>query len=181
MAFLLAGLCGLAFGALDQYLGSLISLGPWAASVSGLSAPWLVLPFAAGLTQTRPRRAMLAALVAVLAALLGYFAMTVSPFEGVPAARFATSFAAMARTNLPWVIGGFVTAPLFGVLGQRWRVRRWWGSAAMLAGSLCLEPAARWLVGRPPTTTAVWLAEIAAGLCLIVCFAAAALKQRMLG
>lgn len=180
MAFLIAGLCGLAFGALDQYLGSLISLGPWTASVSGLSAPWLVLPFAAGLTQARSRRAMLAGLVAVSAALLGYFAMTVSPFEGVPAARFATSFAAIARTNLPWVIGGVVTAPLFGALGQRWRVRRWWGSAAIVGGCLCLEPAARWLVGRPPATTAVWLAEIAAGLCLFACFAAATERRRAL-
>ncbi len=38
MAFLLAALAGFAFGAAYQSLGSLIALGPWAASVSGLSA-----------------------------------------------------------------------------------------------------------------------------------------------
>lgn len=45
-----------AFGAGDQYLGSL-SAHPWGADVSLLSAPWLVLPFLAGATRREPRRA----------------------------------------------------------------------------------------------------------------------------
>src|SRR5581483_8010882 len=97
VAYLLAAFCGLAFGALDQYLGSLIALGPWASSVSGLSAPWLVLPFLVGWSQERPRRAVACALLAVGAALVGYFAMTASPFESVPLGRFAPAFAAVAR------------------------------------------------------------------------------------
>jgi hypothetical protein len=48
-----------AFGAGDQYLGSLTGSGHlwaagWSSDVSLLSAPWLVLPFLAGATQ-RPR------------------------------------------------------------------------------------------------------------------------------
>jgi hypothetical protein len=166
MPFLLAALCAFAFGALDQYLGSLISLGPWTASVSGLSAPWLVLPFVAGWTQTRPRRAMLIGLVATSAALLGYFAMTVSPFEAVPVSRFGSAFVAMAEANRLWIAGGLVTAPLYGLLGQRWRVERSWAAAALVAGCVCLEPSARWAAGRLPQSSAVWLAEVAAGLCL---------------
>jgi hypothetical protein len=181
MPFVLAALCGFAFGALDQYFGSLISLGPWAASVSGLSAPWLVLPFLAGWTQRRPRGAMLAGLVAVAAALLGYFLMTVSPFESVPLGSFARAFLAVARTNALWIVGGVVTAPLFGLLGQRWRAGRWWASAALLAGSLCLEPFARSLVGRVPPADGVWLAEIAIGACLAVYFAGAARRRRISG
>jgi hypothetical protein len=46
------------FGGGDQYLGSL-SWHPWAADVSLLSAPWLVLAFLAGCTQRDPRRATL--------------------------------------------------------------------------------------------------------------------------
>ena len=166
MSFLLVALCGLAFGAGDQYLGSLIALGPFAWSVSGLSAPWLVLPFIAGWTAPGPRRAMALGLVAVLAALLGYFMMTVSPFEGVPAGRFTSDLLGMARANRLWVAGGLVTAPLYGLLGRHWRIRRSWGSAAALAGCVCLEPFARWAAGRPPASTAVSLAEVAVGLSL---------------
>jgi hypothetical protein len=36
------------FFAGDQYLGSRVTLGPWAATASAASAPWLVLTFAFG-------------------------------------------------------------------------------------------------------------------------------------
>ena len=92
--------------------------------------------------------------------------MTASPFESVPLSRFVPAFVAVARSNALWIAGGVVTAPLYGLLGRRWRVSRWWASAALLAGSVCLEPSARWLVGRVPPSDGVWLAEIAVGLCL---------------
>jgi hypothetical protein len=61
VTFALATVAGLAFGAGVQYLGTLAvgsALGTWTWTVSGMSAPWLVLPFVAGLTQERGRRAM---------------------------------------------------------------------------------------------------------------------------
>ena len=180
MPFLLAALCGFAFGAVDQYLGSLITLGPWTSAVSGLSAPWLVLPFVAGCTQPRPRRAMVAGLVTVGAALLGYFIMTVSPFEGVAPNRFASGLVAIASSNRLWIAGGLVTAPLYGLLGRRWRIDRSWASAALLAGCVSLEPSARWAVGRLPATNAVWLAELAAGACLAAYFLLAKQRRRAL-
>jgi hypothetical protein len=39
---------GLAFGAADRSLGT-IRFGPWAWTVSAMSAPWLVLPFVVGM------------------------------------------------------------------------------------------------------------------------------------
>jgi hypothetical protein len=178
MPFLLAALCGLAFGALDQYLGSLISLGLWASSVSGLSAPWLVLPFVAGWTQRRPRRAMAVGLVAVCAALLGYFAMTASPLESVPPGEFGHALLAVARANRLWIAGGLVTAPLYGLLGQRWRTTHAWASAALLAGCVCLEPSVRWMVGNVPRAEGVWLAEIGVGACLACYFLAVGRRRR---
>jgi hypothetical protein len=71
-----------------------------------------------------------------------------------------------------------VTAPLYGLLGQRWRAGRWWGSAALLAGSICLEPSVRWLIGRAPPSDGVWRAEIAVGVCLAAYFAVAAHRRR---
>jgi hypothetical protein len=108
-----------------------------------------------------------------MGALLGYFAMTASPLEGVAASRVAGALAAVARTNGVWVAGGLVTAPLCGLLGQRWRTRRAWSGAALVAGCACLEPWARSAVGRQPPTTAVWLAEVGAGLCALGYVAAA--------
>jgi len=72
-AFFVAVVFGFVFGAADQYLGSRVTLGLWAATVSTASAPWLVLPFAFGCSQVRPRRAMLLGLVVTVAALAGYF------------------------------------------------------------------------------------------------------------
>jgi hypothetical protein len=166
MSFLFVSLGGLAFGAGDQYFGSQAALGPLAWSVSGLSAPWLVLPFVAGWTSPAPRRAMVLGLVAVLAALLGYFLMTVSPVEGVPAGHFGAAFVAVARSNRLWIAGGLLTAPLYGLLGRQWRVHRSWGSAVAVAGGVCLEPFARWAVGRSPASTTVSLVEVGVGLCL---------------
>jgi hypothetical protein len=90
MAFVLAMVVGFAFGGIDQYLGSvrlLVVFGSWPSAVSHMSAPWLILPFVFGWTQVRPGRAMLVGLVATQSALAGYFALTLSPLEGVPLGR----------------------------------------------------------------------------------------------
>jgi hypothetical protein len=165
-ALVVSAVAAFAFGAADQYLGSRISLGPWAATASGVSAPWLLVPFAAGWAQPRTRAAALAGLAAVLAALLGYFVMTVSPLEGVPAGRFAAAFAAMARSNATWIAGGLLTAPLCGELGRRWRRGRALTSALLLAGCVCFEPAVRLATGRLDPQYGVWAAELGAGLAL---------------
>jgi hypothetical protein len=179
VAYVIAVVAGLVFGAADQYLGT-IRFGPWAWAVSGMSAPWLVLPFAVGMTQERRRRAMALGLVATLAALVGYFAMTYSPIEGVPIGRFLGGFVTIARTgyNPLWIIGGMVAGPLFGFLGHRWRVARAWVSAVLVASVLCLEPLARGLVGRLSPQPIVWGGEVAVGLVLAVSFAFVAVRSR---
>jgi hypothetical protein len=171
-------LIGFAFGASDQYLGSLVpTFGAWAPSVSGMSAPWLVLPFAFGaLTQAGARRAAVIGLAATGAALLGYFAMTLSPIEGVSLGNVdLTAFAGSQRLN---IVGGALTGPVFGFLGHRWRTRRSLGSAALVAGAVCLEPAVRYAVGRldPPRT--VWVVEVLVGLLLGGYFTVAAARNR---
>lgn len=149
MGSLVAAVVGLVFGAVDQYLGT-IRFGPWAWTLSGMSAPWLVLPFVVGMTQERSRRAMLLGLVVTLAALVGYFAMTYSPMEGTPIDEFLARFWTIVRTGFDplWILGGAVTGPLFGFLGHRWRVERSRVSAVLVAGALCLEPVARAVTGR---------------------------------
>jgi hypothetical protein len=167
---------GLAFGAGTQYLGSLTAgslLWTWSWSVSGMSAPWLVLPFVAGMTQKDARRATLLGLVVTLAALAGYFAMSHSPMEGVPIEDFPRRVLTMVRTgyNPAWIAGAIVTGPLYGFLGQRWRVARSWISAALVACALCFEPLARGVIGMLSPHPLVWWGEVAIGVVVAVTFA----------
>jgi hypothetical protein len=180
MAYVIAGLAGLLFGAADQYLGSRSALGGWAAAVSGLSAPWLVLPFVAGMTQQRVARAMIVGLVATLSALVGYIAMTYSPLENVPLDRFVPGVVAMTTTgyNPVWIVGGLLTGPLYGYLGQRWRVERSWVSALLVTLALTMEPVAREAVGMLPSEPLVWATEVAIGAFAAIAFMSAIVVTR---
>src|SRR5438128_556317 len=107
-----------AFGAADQYLGS-FSAHPSATAVSLLSAPWLLVAFAAGWTQTAPRRAIVLGTVSTLAGLGGYWLMTLSPVEGAHLSVGAVRGLLYSQSIL--IVGAFLTGPLFGWLGNRWR------------------------------------------------------------
>ncbi len=162
--FLVAAVVGFAFGGADQYLGSLIALDPWSASVSHMSAPWLILPFAFGTTQARPRTAAMLGTTVIVSALLSYFVLTLSPLEGVALSRFPADWIALIDSNREVIIGGLLTAPLFGLLGHRWRERRSPLAAAAVAGALLFEPLARLATNQLLTPQAVWIAEVALGL-----------------
>jgi hypothetical protein len=174
MAYLIAIVVGLVFGAGDQYLGTLAAgsvLGTWSWTVSGMSAPWLILPFAAGMTQDRPRRAMALGFVITLSALAGYFAMTYSPMESIPVRDFASGVFRMVTSmpNPAWILAGAVSGPLFGWLGHRWRVARSWVAAAIITVALCFEPLAR-LARGSLSHPAVWAAEVAIGVAVGLAF-----------
>jgi hypothetical protein len=176
MGVVVALVLSAAFGAADQYVGSLVRH-PWGAQVASLSAPWLVLAFVAGCTQRAPRRAALIGLACTYAALTGYLLMTDSPVEG---AQYSVANArGFLISNVPVVVGGLVTGPLFGWFGQQWRTRRALAGALVSAAALCLEPLARrapigsmhvvgrdYLLTTPIGSHPVVLAEVAAGLAL---------------
>ena len=166
MAIVAAIVVGLLFGGADQYLGSLIRLGPWTVSVSQMSAPWLILPLVFGATQRTPGRAALTGLAAAAAALAGYFVMTLSPVEGVAPATALTDVPGLLGSNVENIIGGAVTAPICGAIGQRAGAGRWWPAAVIVAGALCLEPFAREAVDRRFAPAYVWELETAAGLAI---------------
>jgi hypothetical protein len=169
MVVALALLLSAAFGAGDQYLGSLTGSGHvwaagWSSDVSLLSAPWIVLAFAVGCTQREPRRAALLGLACTYVALLGYGLMTLSPIEH--AHITAATVRGFLISEKAVFIGGIVTGPLFGWFGQQWRTRRAWLGALATAATLCLEPLARRVTIDPIQFRAVWIAEIATGLAL---------------
>jgi hypothetical protein len=176
VAYLVAAILGLAFGAADQYLGSMLWLGSWAPTAAQVSAPWLILPFLIGSAQQRAGRAAALGLIVTLSALLGYFAMTYSPMEIHPWSvdRFTAGMVAVTTRgwyNPLFILGGLVTGPVFGLLGQRWRVRRSWVSATLVAGALCLEPLARLAAGHLMPPAPVWTVEVASGAVVAATFA----------
>jgi hypothetical protein len=179
-----------AFGAIDQYLGAQYS--PFLIEVSGLSAPWLLLPFLAGASWPVARQAALLGLATTLLAVAAYSFMTASPMEGVhltPQMYLDT----LAR-QWPWLAGGLVTGPLYGWLGHRFRSRRSWAVGLLAALAVLLEPAGRWLTTHfgldrlvrwefswPPAglgqgALIAMLAEACLGLLLIAATAAVALR-----
>jgi hypothetical protein len=163
------------FGGGDQYVGSM-SWHPWAADVSLLSAPWLVLAFIAGWTQRGPRRAALLGLACTASALLGYGLMTLSPVEN--AQLSLQSAVAFVHSESPVIVGGLFTGPLFGWFGQRWRTGRAWLGALATAALVCLEPLARIPAGQAIRFRAVSLVEVAVGVAMVVYFAGAARAAR---
>jgi len=183
VAFLLSVILGFTFGGADQYLGSrTATLGAWASTAAQVSAPWLVLPFVIGVTQRRARRAAVLGLVGTMSALVGYFAMTYGPIEIAVWTfdRFTTGMVAVTTSgyNPLYILSGLLTVPLFGFLGQRWRVRRSWVSASIVAGALCLEPLARWAAGRLMPPTPVWTVEVATGAACAALFASTLIALR---
>jgi hypothetical protein len=180
VAIVLALLLSAAFGAVDQYIGSLVGSGHlwaagWSSEVSVLSAPWLVLPFAAGCTQRTAWRAALLGLACTYVALLAYGLMTLSPVEHAHiSVATVRGFLFSERLVL---VGGVLTGPVFGWLGWRWRARREVAGALVTAAALCLEPLARRISIDPIGYRDVWVAEVAAGFAL----AAAALARRRAG
>lgn len=163
MVFILAALAGVAFGGTDQYLGSLSAI-PWLVESSLLSAPWLLLPFVFGCTQRSTKRAMLIGCVTTAFALIGYFAMTLSPVEGVHLHGSLAPVLALLRSERTVIVGSLVTAPLYGFLGFEWRTKKTWVSALLVGGAFCLEPLASAFVGRLPQRTEVWVAEVCLGV-----------------
>jgi hypothetical protein len=169
MGIALALVLSAAFGAGDQYLGSLTGSGHvwaagWSSDISLLSAPWVVLAFVAGTTQRNPRRAALLGLACTYAALLGYGIMTLSPVEHAHV-TVATLRGFVVSERLV-LVGGVVTGPLFGWFGQQWRTRRAIAGALATAATLCLEPLARKVTIDPIGQRDVWAAEVGVGLAL---------------
>jgi hypothetical protein len=110
-------------------------------------------------------------LAATFAALLGYFAMTLSPMEGVALVEVPSRIAPLLGAQRLWIAGGVVTGPLFGYLGCIWRAKRAEVSAVAVAGALWLEPAVRQAVGRLEGPRAVWMVEVGAGVLAAVVLA----------
>src|SRR4051812_14716309 len=93
-------------------------------AIGNVSAPWLLLPFAAGSLGRGPGRAALIGVAVVLAALAGFYVAQafVLDLGGHP---LRTNLALTLGAGRPYYAAGLVTGALFGALGGlRGRYRR---------------------------------------------------------
>ncbi len=185
LSVMVAVIVSLTFGAADQYLGSfpvVHAVGFWTISVSLLSAPWLVLPFLFGCTQERSSRAALLGLAVTLSALAGYFLIIMGPFEGGQWTLTLKEVVGLLRSNGENIVGGMVTCPLYGFLGQQWRTRRAWLSALLVTTAVSLEPLAQTAARKSyPGLTIVGPIETSLGIVAGVVFLAAGIASRRRG
>lgn len=169
-----------AFGGADQYLGSRGFLfGYWATEVSLLSAPWLLIAFFAGWSQPTTSGAVILGLGATFAALAGYWTMTLSPIEGAQVSM--SGIRGLLASQSVLAVGGLITGPLFGWLGNRWRTRRDWTSALTAAVAVCCEPLAHAAAGTAVSFRGVWAAEVVAGLMMVLYVVGATSRPRATG
>ncbi|HVB10195.1 MAG TPA: hypothetical protein VNM16_07495 [Bacillota bacterium] len=175
MLYLLASLVGILFGGAVEHVGSL-AFGPWGWTTSQLSAPWLLLPFAFGTTERRAPNAAALGMIVSLFGLTGYVLM-LSVAAGGAHGPTALVVLHEAGTQARWLLAGAVTGPLYGVLGQRWRVSHWWPSALLAAGALTFEPLTLAVVGRTFGPVGVYFIETAAGLALAAFFVLTGRRQ----
>lgn len=165
------------FGMADQFLGARASvLGFWAIDTSLLSAPWLLVAFVAGWSQETAKRALFLGLACTFAALAGYWAMTLSPVEGAEAT--SRELRGLLLSNSALIGFGFITGPLFGWFGQRWRSGRERKTALVAALAVCCEPLAHAAAGTAVTFSGVWAAETAAGVLLVLYVVIAGRRRR---
>jgi hypothetical protein len=166
VAIALAGAA--AFGAVDQHVRLLYS--HFATAISFMSAPWLLLPFAVGSFQVRPRHAAWAGLIATWLAVLTYIVVTDVTWDG--AHTTALTLAHTAYLQRYYLVGGIVTGPGYGYLGYRWRTERSWLSAGLAAIPVMAEPLAAALGLERGSYGPASYAEALAGLLLGLVFAA---------
>jgi hypothetical protein len=154
-----------AFGVFDAHLAA-GGVGHWF-WVSQMSAFWLLLPFLAGALERSALGAALIGLAVTLAALLTFY---------VPDSY---DLHQSLRVAHPYIVGGFVTGPLFGVFGYRWRRARSVLGALILSAAFCLEPLVwRHRLGFVPRPTYVWDLEVLTGLVLAACLTLSVLRRR---
>lgn len=172
--YLAVAIVGILFGAGDQYLGS-SSSSPVDATLSLISAPWLLLPFIVGCTQRHAGRATVMGAVVTVAGVVGYTAMILSPVEGVHGARTQLIFAVISSQKR-WFLAALLAGPSYGLLGQRWRTTRSVISGLLAAAPLVLEPVIRLVRLQGDRQPRVYLIELAVGV-LAACYVAVALSR----
>lgn len=166
MILTLAG--GLAFGAAVAAVHG--SHGGVRATIGGLSAPWLLVAFAAGavLGSRGVARGALAGLLVTAVALSAFYVTNIWVL-GIFGHGLLGDLSVALSTGAYYMRLGLVSGPVMGAAGALWRRRRSMGLGLAATGLLVLEPLA-WLVywhGHLPPAwnlAPVAAAEIGVGL-----------------
>jgi hypothetical protein len=172
---------------------------PSAFWIGNFSTPWAVLAFLAGWSQRRTAPAMLAAVLAEVACVVGFYdlpGMLVSFCKGMPleyclGAPQGTSPIWLELTLLQmwlrgsagqWLIAGVGAGLVYGYLGAWWGRSRSLVPAALLALPFFVEPLA-WQMynGYLQGPAIIWLGEVIVGAGLLAAMVLVSRRQPLRG
>jgi len=155
-------LLAVVFGVVDSVIKG--NGGGIRSAIGNMSAPWLLLPFAAA-TIAGSRRvlhgAWIGLVVSVVALASFYFANTVVLQLGPH--PWLVDLGLTVEGGKRFFVLALITGPVFGGLGAWWTNSRSLFAPLLVAALFVLEPGVAVLYGAPGTGI-VWLAEILVGL-----------------
>ncbi len=149
--------------------------------IGNLCAPWLVLAFFAGRTQSSARWAVLAGILTDVACAVGFYASFYALLFSLDAARLGLHPAAPVSTVITtwlrtwvsftffWVLAAVAGGALYGLLGNWWRRRRSIVAGLAIALPFVVEPVLWPLKNRYyQGPWFIWAVEVAVGLAIAV-------------
>jgi Family of unknown function (DUF6518) len=145
--------------------------------VGNTSAPWMVVPFVAGMAYRRAWHGALVGVAATAVAFAGFYVAEAVILDLGPHPWYVDLRLAAGTVNVYEKLG-VLSGAAYGALGVIWAVRRSLPAALALALAFVLEPAlvlalARggiWGGGSLVDHPGVWLGEVAVGLALALGF-----------
>lgn len=144
-------------------------------AVGNLSAPWLLLPFLAGLAcRGRAAAGAVVGLAATLMALAGFYVANAFVFELGPH-PFTTDIQLAVSSGRMYFIAGLFSGPIFGALGGWWHQHRSTALALLVTSTLIFEPAAQVTYGHVQPGSfdlypGLWETEVVIGVgaCVVI-------------
>jgi len=116
-------------------------------ALGNLSAPWIVIPFLAGMRSTSVWRATLVGVATTLASLLGFYVAEAAILDLGPHPWYIDLKLTAGAVNIYEKCGVFSGA-LYGALGGLWAMRRTVWAAAAIGLAFVVEPAITLVTSR---------------------------------
>src|SRR4051812_30919620 len=92
-------------------------------AIGNMSAPWVVLPFLAGMTRARPWQSALAGIAVTLAAFIGFYSAEAAVLDLGPHPWYVDLRLTLGSGHV-YETWGIASGALYGVLGGIWAARR---------------------------------------------------------
>jgi hypothetical protein len=153
-------------------------------ALGNMSAPWMVVPFLAGMRFASPGRGALAGAAATLAAFLGFYVTEAAVLDLGPHPWYVDLRLAAGTVNVYERLG-VLSGALYGALGAIWASRRLLAAPLAVAAAFVAEPLIVLALARTGLWggelldhPALWAGEVVVGLAAIAWLCVRAPRRR---